>query len=315
MSQQRIKYKVTNWSEYNKSLIHRGQVTLWLDEAVKDSWLNTDLTGTRGRPNFYSDLAIEVCLNIRYVLNLPLRATQGFVMSLLKLMDLNLPCPNYTRLCRRSKELSIKLRRLPNKEGSIDIVVDSTGLKVYGEGEWKVRKHGSSKRRTWKKLHLAVDPLDHEIVSAVLTDNDCSDDHAFEPLVDPIEDDVDYCYGDGAYDRELCYNICKEKNITLIVPPRRKAVLSDNPAKTLRNRAIERIQALGGDDDARAQWKIESDYHTRSLAENAMFRFKTICGDTLRSRNELNQITEADIKVNILNTFNKIGMPISQPVI
>ncbi len=313
IKQRRIQYKITNWSEYNKSLINRGRITLWIEENMEAKWYNKDLSGKRGRSFNYSDFAIETCLNLRYLLKLPLRATCGFIKSLFELMEIALEIPDYSRLSRRSKNLKVALNRTGGK-GNLDIVVDSTGLKVYGEGEWKVRKHGASKRRTWKKLHLAVDPLDQEIVSFSLTDNSCRDDWELPGLVDKIEEEASYCYGDGAYDRKPCYDVCFERNITLIAPPQRKAKLSNDPPKFLRNRSIERIKQLGGDEAARKQWKQEVDYHTRSLSEVAMFRFKTTCGGRLKSKCDKNQLTEVAIKVNILNKFAKLGMPMSEIV-
>lgn len=184
-----------------------------------------------------------------------------------------------------------------------------------------MRQHGIGKRRTWKKLHLAMDPLDHEIVSWDLTGNDKSDDQVFPDLLKNIEEEVERSFGDGAYDKKPCYEACHKKGTSLITPPRKDAVLQKEnkkgPSMIPRDRAIERIKSLekklGSIEEARKQWKIEADYHTRSVSETAMFRFKTICGGNLSSRITENQKTEVALKINILNQFTKLGMPRSFP--
>lgn len=211
MATQRIGYKISNWREYNKGLVDRGRITLWLAPDTALWWNNADRSGKPGCPKEYSDAAIELCLTLKYLYKLPYRATQGFVESLLVLAGLALTCPCYSQMNRRSKTLPVKLRRVSGRKGHLDIVLDSTGLKVYGEGEWKVRTHGVGKRRTWRKLHLAVDPLDHEVVAWELTGNDKSDDQVFPDVLQSVEGEVERCFGDGAYDRKPCYDACHER--------------------------------------------------------------------------------------------------------
>ncbi len=322
MVTQRIDYKISNWPEYNKSLVNRGRITLWLDEEISSSWISQGCSGKRGHPVVYSDASIELCLTVKYLYKLPYRATQGFVASLLSLAGFSLTSPCYSQMSRRSKTLAVQLRRISAHKGNLDIVIDSTGLKVYGEGEWKVRMHGAGKRRTWKKLHLAVDPLDHEVVAWQVTGNGRSDNQVFPEVLETVEEEVERCFGDGAYDRQSCYDACYDYGTVLITPPRVDAIpqkpAQTNPSMVPRDRAIERIKALektlGDSEKARKQWKIEVDYHTRSIAENAMFRFKTLCGDTLSSRSDATQKTEIAIKINILNQFTKLGMPHAYPI-
>ncbi len=318
---QRVKYKIENWRDYNKSLINRGKITLWIQDGAMESWINLNKSGKRGRSYRYSDKAMELCLTLKYLYKLPYRAAEGWVNSLFELMSIDLKSPSYTQMQRRSKKLNIKLKRIGENKGNLDIVVDSTGLKVYGEGEWKVRQHGVGKRRTWKKLHIALDPLDHEIVAWELTGNDKSDDQVFPDLLKSIEEEVDRSFGDGAYDKKTCYEACHKKGTSLIVPPRKDAVLQKenrmDPSMIPRDRAIERIKSLekklGSIEEARKQWKVEADYHTRSVGETAMFRFKTICGGNLSSRILETQKIEVALKINILNQFTKLGMPRSFP--
>lgn len=323
MVRQRIKYKISNWREYNKSLVDRGRITLWLSDDLEDTWYCKDKeqSGRRGHPKQYSDSAIELCLTLKYLYKLAYRATQGFLESLLLLTGFSLTSPCYSQMNRRSGKLSVKLKRICANKGSLDIVVDSTGLKVYGEGEWKVRQHGVSKRRTWRKLHLAVDPLDHEIVARRLTGNDKSDDQVFPDVLNDVAGEVENASGDGAYDKIGCYRACHERGTKLIAPPNKLAIPQKKdkikPELIQRDAYVNRInslaQKLKDKEKARKQWKQEVDYHTRSISETAMFRFKTICGDTLSSRLNETQQTEVNIKINILNHFTKLGMPNSYP--
>lgn len=322
MVTQRISYRINNWREYNKRLVDRGRLTLWLSDDIMETWHCQEQSGKRGRPVQYSDTAIELCLTLKNLYKLPYRAAQGFVSSLLNLAGFELESPCYSQMSRRAVKLAIKLQRICSTKGSLDIVVDSTGLKVYGEGEWKVRQHGVSKRRTWRKLHLAADPLDHEIVAYVLTGNEKSDDQVFPELLGGVKGEVEQCYGDGSFDKVGCYKVCHERGTKLIAPPNRLAILQKKgkkkPELIPRDAYVKRINALTeklkDKEEARKQWKQEVDYHTRSISETAMFRFKTICGNTLSSRLMETQQTEVAIKINILNQFTKLGMPESYPV-
>ena len=163
-------YRITNWPEYNRSLIQRGSINFWFSEEAINKWRATDHTNEKGRPQEYSDDAILCALLIRTVYHLPLRALEGLLNSLASLLNLSIKIPSYSQICRRAKTLGKALKKLSNKRPH-DIVFDSTGLKVYGEGEWKVRQHGASKRRTWRKLHLGMDPDSKEIIVADLTSN------------------------------------------------------------------------------------------------------------------------------------------------
>lgn len=261
----------------------------------------------------YSDLCIETLLMLKVVFKLAYRQTQGFAESLLALMDLTLAVPCYSQIQRRSGTLDIEAYNIPSG-GHIDIVIDSTGLKVYGEGEWKVRKHGYSKRRTWRKLHLGCDPETGFIRCFTLTDNATDDASQLEPLLDQVDADIEDACLDGAYDTEDCWDDLLDRAIWPIIPPCRNAVewyeeqegdLHDYP----RNSAIREIEKIG-----RKQWKIKTGYHRRSLSETVMFRFKTIHGRTLYSRKMKTQQTETKIKIKTLNIMTAQGMPVSVKV-
>ena len=209
-----------------------------------------------------------------------------------------------TTLSRRSSSLTIEVNHCPN-DRKVSIAVDSTGLKVYGEGEWKVRKHGAGKRRTWRKMHLGVDVVTQQIVSCELTHNSVDDAEMTGNLID-IDREIDDFLGDGAYDDKKGRKAVHAKGGKVILPPPKNAVIHQDalPGLSSRNQDIERIGQIG-----RAEWKKEVGYHKRSLAEVAMFRYKTTIGNTISARKFGNQVTEIKIGCHILNVFNGCGMP------
>lgn len=311
-SKNKKKYQVLNWKEYNQALVNRGRITLWFDEESIQKWYHEEKSGKRGASNTYSDTAILCGLTLREIFRLPLRATEGLVLSLVELMGLNLDTPDYTTLCRRQKDLEVILPHRPNGE-PIHVVVDSTGLKVYGEGEWKVRQHGVSKRRTWRKLHLAVDESTHEILMSVVTTNDFKDSQVFEDLIEPIEEKIERVSGDGAYDTFGIHDYLKGKGIDPAIPPQKNARLKypekGEESPLLRDRHLLEIEEMG-----REEWKIAHHYHRRSLAETAMFRYKQVFGAHLKNREFDHQATEAFIRCLALNKMTRLGMPHSCPV-
>ena len=178
-------YKITNWRKYNKSLVQRGSITFWFSEDVIEQWHHPNNPSKVGHPFVYSDTAVECLLVLRELFQLPYRQTEGLGQSLVELMEISLDIPDYTSLAKRAAKLGISLD-VRRHRGAIDVVVDSTGLKVFGEGEWKMRKHGKSKRRTWRKLHLAVNPQTQEIEAETLTENSCDDASQVDPLLDQV---------------------------------------------------------------------------------------------------------------------------------
>jgi hypothetical protein len=300
-------YKVTNWSEYNESLVRRGDITFWFDEDVIDAWEHDNDEPKVGRPFTYSDVAVECLLVLRELFQLPYRQTEGLGRGLVKLMEVELAIPDFTSLAKRAAKLGISLD-VTRHSGPIHVVVDSTGLKVFGEGEWKMRKHGKDKRRTWRKLHLTVNPATHEIEAEVLTENSEHDADQVDGLLDQVNGPVDAFYGDGAYDQWKVYDSLSQRDVQPIIPPRRNAKIKQHGntrhAPLARDEAIRGIRRMG-----RKQWKQEIGYHLRSLAETAMYRMKCSFGDKLKNRTLPNQRTEARIRSKILNRFTQIGMP------
>ena len=307
------KYRIRNWSEYNRSLIQRGNITVWFSEEALDKWHNSKPTGEKGRPQTYSDDAILTCLTLKSVFHCTLRATQGLLESVAQLMRVAIAIPSYTQLSRRAMTLGKQLEKISRKRPTA-LVIDSTGLKIYGEGEWKVRQHGYSKRRVWKKLHLAVCPDSQEIIVESLTEHRKGDCQIYPELIEQAPRSVAKTYTDGAYDTEGCYYAAWEADIEQVVTPKRNAVYQLEALlwQESRNNAILEITGLGGNDAARSLWKKLKGYHIRSLAETAMFRFKTLFGAILSSRKKESQQTEVLVKCRALNTMTRLGMPIGE---
>ena len=299
-------FRVRNWKKYNAALVRRGCLTVWLDEEVLRTWKHTG-PQKRGAPLQYSALAITCALTIRHLFRLPLRATEGFLQSIFALLDCPLPVPDYTTLCRRARFLQMSLLH-PSTDGPLHLVIDSTGIKVYGEGEWKVKKHGWRRHRMWRKLHIAVDPKTHIVHAVETTDNDVTDAQAFKPLLNQVGQDIASACGDGGYDQRPVYAYLDERKIPHAIPPRHSARVQKGKlnvdASGQRNAIVQRIREIG-----REKWKEESNYHRRSLVETSMFRIKTIFGDHTRSRTLDRQRTDARIQCRILNMMTTLGMP------
>jgi hypothetical protein len=305
-------YRVRNWSEYDAALKQRGNLTFWIDEAVIEGWINEQKSGRRGASKHYSDGAIALMATVQSLFNLAGRQTEGFLESLFGLMGIDLAVPDHSTLSRRMGKVVVEMPVAPS-QGGIHLVVDSTGVKVYGEGEWKVRQHGVDKRRTWRKLHVGVNEATGEILAAVASTNNVSDDEAFGDVIDGIDEEIEQVSGDGAYDKRKCYDKIAARKAKPTIPPRKDAVMwEDDPEIEQphpRNQVLERIEQVG-----RQQWKQESGYHRRSLAETTMFRFKTIFGGTLRRRRFDNQAVELFLKCAALNRMIRLGKPDSYPV-
>jgi hypothetical protein len=220
-----FRYRVRNWAEYNRALVRRGSLTFWIDEQAVGGWRDSGATGPRGgRPRVYADTAIECTLVVKAVFHLSLRATQGFLESVVQLMGVELPVPNYTTVCKRQQSLAVRIRSGPG-EGPRHVVIDSTGLKVYGAGEWNIRKHGMrrGRRRTWRKLHLGVDEETKEIVAVELTTSGVHDGPRLPAVLDQVEGDVGQVSGDEAYDSGRCYEAILARGAVPTIPPWRNA--------------------------------------------------------------------------------------------
>ncbi|MBV9849317.1 MAG: IS5 family transposase [Armatimonadetes bacterium] len=301
-----------NWPDYDTALVQRGSLTLWLDEETLRHWRSQGRTGERGRPRVYTDRAITCALRLGAVYHLPLRATQGLLASLVALAGADVPVPDYSTLSRRRKRIQAALSP-PTSSEPLHLVVDGTGLKVLGEGEWKVRQHGPSKRRTWRKVHLAVDQGTGLIRAAATTGNGVSDGQMLPALLAQVPQAIEQVSADGGYDRRTCYEAIAARGARAAIPPRRGARIwrhgNRKEEGLARDENLRRIRRVG-----RAKWKRECGYHRRSLAETAVFRLKTIFGSSLRARSEAAQDTETLLRLDALNRMTALGMPHSYAV-
>ena len=306
-NQYTFRYRVRNWSDYNRALIARGRLTFWFDEDAVAAWRNADPPKGPGAPKVYSDTAIQCALILKSVFHLSLRSTQGFVSSLLELLRLDLPVPDYSTLSRRQSSLATFLTVSPSSRPR-HLVVDATGLRVYGSGEGHVRKHRHGRHRAWRKLHLGVDERTKEMVAVEVTPSRVHDGRLLPALLDQIPGRIVQVSGDGAYDTRACYQSILEREAVATIPPRRSARLSesvDPPAwRAMRDAHLREIRRLG-----RYEWRISSGCTRQSLAENAMSRFKTLFGPKLSARRFDNQRVEAIIKCEVLNRMSSRGMP------
>jgi hypothetical protein len=305
-----VAYRVRNWKQDNDARVRRGSLTLWVGRDTLDAWRYQG-PPQQGSQFEYSDLAIECRLTLRAVSHLTLRATEGFARSLFELLGLDQPVPDSSTLSRRAKTLRITLPKTAT--GPLHLVLDSTGLKVYGAGEWKVRKHGYSKRRTWLKLHLAIDPETHAIQAALVSEPGVTDAEAVPDLREPVDNPLEAAEADGAYDQELVYDALERRGARAVIPPRRDAKIRrhGNTAgpRLDRDENLRRIRQIG-----RKAWKEESGYHVRSLGETAMFRRKALFGDEVSSRGSAQQATEMGLRCRAMNIRTHQGMPQSERV-
>jgi hypothetical protein len=305
---QKRQYRIRNWQQYNKALIGRGSLTLWVDSRSIDTWLNLDRPARRGRRRLYADVAILCCLTLREVYHLPLRATQGLASSLMRLLDVACPVPDYSTLSRRARQLQLTLG-VDGRKQIKHLVIDSTGLKLYGEGEWKVRVHGWAQHRTWRKLHIAMDADSHQVAAALITNKDVVDPRVLPRLLKQIEVPVECVLADGAYDARDCYKAIYQRAARAIIPPRKGSVFWADEYLRDRNSNLRQVERLGA-----TGWKRKVKYHCRSLVETAIFRLKTLFIDRLRSRVVERQRTEVLVRCLVLNRMTELGMPQSYPI-
>lgn len=300
-------YRIRNWAAYNEALVRRGSLTVWVDEAALAAW-GYDGPNQWGAQFKYSDLAVQCLLTLRAVFRLPLRATQGLAGSVFGLMGLALEVPRYSTLSRRGATAAVTLPKA--SDGPLHLVIDSTGLKVHGEGEWKVRQHGVSKRRTWRKLHLAVDAETHELQAVMLGEAGLDDAEVVAPLLEQVDRPIESAAADGAYDKRKVYAALVPRTPRIAIPPRGNARIwrhgnSSSPPPA-RDENLRGIRAVG-----RRGWKRRSGCHRRSLAETAVFRFKRLFGGRLASRRWECQATEVGVRSRALNIMTHLGMPVT----
>ncbi|CAA9498619.1 MAG: Transposase [uncultured Sphingomonas sp.] len=301
----RQRHRVTNWPAYEAGLRARGSLTVWFTPEAIEAWRAGPRTGRGGQPR-YSALAIATALTLRAVFRLALRQTEGLVASILALLGLDLAVPDHSTLSRRAETLEVPRPRRGREP--VRLLVDSTGLKLCGPGEWLVEKHGTKTRRGWRKLHLATEADTGHIVASVLTDKDADDGSQVGPLLDRVDGPVASFTGDGAYDRDDVYAAvdARHPDAAVVVPPRSGAVPSDTAgtAPTRRDRHIEAIAERG-----RMGWQRSSGYDWRALVESDASRWNRVIGDGLRSRTDGRHATEVAIAADVLNRMLDLGRP------
>lgn len=307
MKRKKACYRVTNWKEYNESLVRRGDVTVWFSEEALASWEHANQGVKVGRPFTYSDGAIECLLALRELFRLPYRQTEGLGRALVTLMNADLAIPDFTSLAKRAAKLSVSLD-VSSTSGPIDVVVDSTGLKVYGAGEWRSQAYQTPQRKTWRKLHLSINAATQEIVAEVLTSNRADDADVVPELLTQVKTPVARLYGDGAYDKWKLYDGLAQVEIQPVIPPRRGASIRKHGncagPRLPRDEALRGIRRHG-----RREWKQQSGYHRRSLIETSMSRLKQAFGPRLKNKGFENQRIEARLRCKLLNRFTQLGMP------
>ncbi|MPR10904.1 IS5 family transposase [Microvirga tunisiensis] len=300
------RYRVTNWAEYDAALRQRGSLTVWFTKEAIAVWRAEPRT-TRGGQAHDSALAIKTALTLRAVFRLALRQTEGLIGSILQLLGLDLAVPDHSTLSRRAETLAVP-NRSPNPRRPVHLLVDSTGLRLCGPSEWLVEKHGTRRRRSWRKLHIGVDAETGQILASELTTSDVDDGSQVEPLLDQITAPLASFIGDGAYDQAGIYGTIAKRypEADVIVPPRSTAVPSDTAGSTptQRDRHLQSIQEHG-----RMGWQKRSGYARRALVEAAISRIKRVIGDGLRSRTEPRRATEVAIGIDALNRMFELGRP------
>ena len=298
----KMSFKVQNWPEYEAGLRRRGSLTLWIEDDALDQWQSI---GPNGQAR-YRDIAIETCLMLRAAFKMALRQTEGLMNSVLTLMNMALSVPDHTTVSRRAARLTIAKSKSAPK-GPLHVLIDSTGLEVFGAGKWLEAKHGAKSRRTWRKLHLAVDADTGMIVAQVLTDQHTDDPSQMGSLLAQVDKEICTVIADGAYDGAPTYQTIAQygDDIEVVIPPRKTAVPGAEPGSpNQRDHHLDMIDTHG-----RLAWQTATGYGRRALVETTMGRYKSLIGPRLRARKFEAQQTEAAIGVAVLNRMLAAGCP------
>ena len=302
------KYKTTNWSSYNDSLKRRGSLSIWFDPEIV--W-GPPPNGRRGRQQRFSDAAIQACLTSKVLFGRPLRQTTGFVQSLRQLSGLDWTVPDFSTLCRRQRTLNVSL---PYRGGTgpLNLLIDSTGIKAKGEGEWNARKHGGSKRRIWRKIHIGIDEETLAVRAVEATSSNIGDAPMLPELLNQIPPDQDIASvtADGAYDTRKCHEAIAGRDAHAVIPPRKNAKpwKPTSAGAIARNDAVSAQRYLG-----RTLWRRRSGYHRRSRVETKMPCMKLL-GQSLMARDFDRQVTEIHVRIAVLNRYTALGIPVTEPV-
>ena len=301
-------YRTRNWPAYNDALKRRGSLTIWFDPEM--SW-DAAPTGRRGRQQTYSDAAIQMCLSMKVLFGMALRQTTGFVESLLRLVGLDWSVPDFSTLSRRQKTLAVNIPYRGSK-GPLHLLIDSTGIKVEGEGEWNARKHGGTKRRVWRKIHIGIDEKSLEIRAAEFTTSEIGDAPMLPELLDqiPLGQEIGSVTADGAFDTRKCHDAIAARGAAAIIPPRKNAKpwKPDTAGAVARNEILRTSKRVG-----RTIWRRWSGYHRRSRVETKMHCVKLL-GQRLMARDFDRQVAELQVRIAVLNGYTALGIPVTEAV-
>ena len=289
--------RARNWPQYNKYLVQRGSLTFLIDPKVMKTLVPKDKKD-RGRPLEFSNQFIEMLLMIKIHFRLPYRQLEGFARSLLEQMKLPAKMPTYSLICKRAKQLAFCLPKLSTRQPTT-VIVDASGIKVQGEGEWKVKVHGKGRPRKWIKIHVAIDAKTQEIVGEITTEASVDDGKAFPDLMNQVPNRVNTVLGDGAYDDKDVREIIKQRGGRVLIPPPKNAVCHGTDLD--RDHAVLAIRAFGGDKTAKSIWGKLTGYSQRALVETTISGYKKIFGDRFFSRTKDRQKVESRLKCLILN--------------
>lgn len=314
--------KIRNWSDYNKSLIKRGQILLSFDEDYLEQLYNSKAP-KRGGQKIYSSEMYEYLLTIKVMLRLPWRATTGFAKSLLQkaFPDKVIQVPDYAHASREASKLELKIKPLGIKvEDGLELAFDSTGLNVYSTSGYHQRKYGKEglcrKREQWKKVHIALELNSMQIVSMAYTDSRINDCEVVHELCGTVKNKINSVRADGAYATYEFYELLHERNTKVLIPPAVTSKAQDELKKTAkvkkeyleqRDATIHFIRQYELFEDGLKQWKKSSGYHRRALVEASIFRLKRIFGFNLQMHTEKGRKNEIVTKINLLNQMAALG--------
>lgn len=286
-----------DWHKYNKELVNRGKINFWVKPKVFKEW-SAKKQKKNGHPFVYGDEIIKSMSYIRFKFHLSLREAEGFFMSLVEIMNILRTVPCYTQLCRRMKRLCLP-KELLDKRQVTDIVLDTTGLKAYGEGEWRAEKYGGKK--SWRKLHLALDLESGKLLLAEVSQEHVHDTTYLEHALEKANKRKGKVLIDGIADSLRCYELAKKYNKQLLTPPKKGAVIRREKGYEKRNEAVKTVRGLGGDQIAKSIWGKLVGYNERVVVESMMARWKRLYGGNLRSHCEERKKVEVQIKALMIN--------------
>ena len=286
-----------NWRQYNKNLVQRGSLTFFIDPKIVKTFVAKPKKKKRGRPLMFSDQLILILLMIKIHYKLPYRMLEGFTRFVLEQLQ-KIKVPTYSLTCKRAQSLSKDLPKLSSLRPRT-IIVDATGIKVQGEGEWKVKIHGKGRPRKWIKLHVAIDEDSQEILGEISTEGTTDDGKVFPDIFCQVSSRVKSVIGDGAYDDQSIRDLISKQGGRALIPPPSNAVCRGKDLD--RDRAVLDIRALGGDLIAKSIWGKFSGYSRRALVETTFSRYKKIFGERVFSKTWDRIVLENRLKCVLLN--------------